>query len=138
MSEKDRKKTDFVWDETRHKAAEGIARGENRQLLAKSLNTTDRTLRRWVEHPEFQRKIDEIIQDIDITLKKNRLKIIKQEIKRVIARLGLNQDNPTSRDLVALIKLAGEELGDYEPIQRIKGEVAVKIIDDIPQKSEKE
>lgn len=131
MSEISRKKTGFDWDEVRLKAAELIAKGENRESIAKSLGIADRTIRRWGEHPEFRRKIDEIIQDIDIAQKAERIKIAKKEIQRVRKRLELDEDHPTSRDLVALLRYVGEEIGDFEPKRKL--EIGVKIIDNIPK-----
>ena len=116
-----RKKKVFVWDERKRKVAEAIAKGDRsaKEILTE-FHITEPMFYRWKKYPEFQQGIDEFAKDIDITLKKNRLKIIKQEIKRVLARLELDEDHPTSRDLVALLKLAGEEVGDYEEHKSLK------------------
>jgi len=120
MTENSQKKAEFVWDDVKLKAAEGIARGDNRQSLAISLGTSDRTVRRWAEHQEFQRKVDEIVQDIDIAQKSERIKIAKKEIKRVLKRLELNEDRPGSRDLVALLRFVGDEVGDLQEHKVLK------------------
>lgn len=121
MSENSRKKTVFVWDEVKLKIAEAVAKGDRplKDILTE-FKINERMFYRWKKYPDFQRKIDEIIQDIDISQKSERIKIAKKEIKRVLARLELNEDKPGSKDLVALLRFVGEEVGDYEPIQRIK------------------
>jgi len=110
-----RKARVFEWDELKLRVAEACAKGDRnvKEILAE-FKITEAMFYRWKNRPEFQAKIDEITQDIDITLKKNRLKIIKQEIKRVMTRLELNEDHPSSRDLVALMRLAGDEIGDLQ------------------------
>lgn len=121
MSENVTKKTGFVWDEKKIKVAGAMAKGDRTQnQIATEFGITPRTIQRWAEHPEFQRQIDEIIQDIDIAQKSERIKIAKKEIKRILKKLELNEDRPTSRDLVALLKYVGEEIGDYTESKTIK------------------
>jgi hypothetical protein len=121
MSQKVPKVSVFVWDATKEKAADAIAKGDRSlESIGTELGTCRKTLCRWMKHPDFAAKVDEITQDVDITLKKNRLKIIKKEIKRVLDRLDLNEDRPSSRDLVALMKLAGDEIGDLSEHKVIK------------------
>lgn len=121
MSKEVAKKTDFVWDEKKLNVAEAIAKGDRTQnQIATEFGITARTIQRWAEYPEFQRKIDEIIQDIDIAQKSERIKIAKKEIRRVLKKLDLNEDHPTSRDLVALLKYVGEEIGDYTENKTLK------------------
>lgn len=138
MSENRRKKTEFVWDDVKLKAAEGMARGDNRQSLAETLNTTDRTLRRWAEHPDFQRKIDEIIQDIDIAQKSERIKIAKKVIRAKMK--DEDPENWTKKDLLEWLKYVGEETGDYEPAKKlnISGEGVVIYIPENNRDKKKE
>ncbi len=112
----------FVWDETKRKAAELQARGELQQSIAKELNVSDRTLRRWAEHPDFQRKVDEIISDIDIAQKAERIKIAKKVIRQKIEQ---DKDRLSNKDLLDWLKYIGEETGDYEPAQKIKHEISL-------------
>jgi|GEM_PF-5881179 len=122
----------FVMDELKLKLAEAVAKGDRplSEVLTK-LDITERTFYRWKLHPEFQRKIDEIIADIDIAQKSERIKIAKKEIKRILKRLELNEDKPGSRDLVSLLKYVGEEIGDYTEAGK-----TIKIIWDDPEKEE--
>ena len=91
MSQKAPKMPKFVWDATKEKAADAIAKGDRSlESIGTELKTCRKTLQRWQKNPEFAQKVAEITQDVDITLKKNRLKIIKKEIKRVMDRLELN------------------------------------------------
>lgn len=121
MTQTGSKRSQFVWDETKLKAAEAVAKGDCTQnQIVTELGVSRRTLIRWAEHPEFQTKVNEIIADIDIAQKAERIKIAKKEIKRVIMRLDLNEDKPTSRDLVALLKFVAEEVGDYSEHKTIK------------------
>jgi hypothetical protein len=122
MTKKGKKKARFVLDEVKLKAATALARGDKTddQILP-DLGISKRTLSRWKEHPDFQLKIAEIIADIDITMKAERIKIVKKEITRVLKKLELNEDKSTSRDLVALLKFVAEETAG-EPVLRIKHE----------------
>ena len=121
MSENSSKKAKFVIDEVKLKLAEAVAKGDRplSEVLTE-FGVTERTFYRWKKHPEFQRKIDEIIQDIDIAQKSERIKIAKKEIKRVLKRLDLNEDHPTSRDLVALLRFVGDEVGDLQEHKTIR------------------
>lgn len=137
MSQSVRKMRKFVIDEVMLKVATAVAKGDRALSdILTEFKVNERTFYRWKKHPEYQLKIDEIIADIDIAQKAERIKIAKKEIKRVIKKLESNEDKPTSRDLVALLKYVGEELGDYEPKVRHTGEVGVVILDNIPQKKE--
>lgn len=116
----------FQWDEIKEKAAEAVAKGElSQERISSDLGIGVSTLKRWMKENIFQRKIDEIIQDIDVAQKSERIKIAKKEIKRIVKRLELNEDKPGSRDLVALLKYVGEETGDYEPTQKVKHEISL-------------
>lgn len=120
-AEKASKKAVFAWTVIKENVANAIAKGDRsiKQILAE-FKVTDKVYYTWKKHPEFQRKIDEILQDIDIAQKSERIKIAKKEIKRVLARLELNEDRPTSKDLVALLRFIGDEVGDLQEHKTIK------------------
>jgi len=107
-------KKPFEWDDSKLKAAYALAEATlSQEEISSQFGVSLSTLKRWMKVPEFQAKVKEKTDDLDITLKKNRLKIITKEIKRVEARLNLNEDKTSSRDLVALLKFAAEEHGEH-------------------------
>lgn len=118
MAENGRKKTKFVWDDVKLKVAEAIAKGDRslNEILTEC-GVSERTVYRWKKHPEFQRKVDEIIQDIDIAQKAERIKIAKKVIKQ---KLEHDKNKLSNKDILDWLKYVGEEVGDYEPKQHIK------------------
>lgn len=126
MSQKVSKKSPFVWDETKTRVAEAIAKGDRPQFqIATDFNINRKTIQRWQESPDFQLKISEIIADIDISMKSERIKIAKAEVKRLMSRLKDNEDKPGSRDLITALKYIGEETGTYAEQINIKGEMRI-------------
>ena len=113
MAQRGRKKAVFVIDEVKLKVATAIAKGDRALSdILTEYKIPERTFYRWKKEPEFQLKIDEIIADIDISMKSERIKIAKKELKRVLARLELDEDKPKSSDVVALLRFIGDEVGD--------------------------
>lgn len=125
MAESSRKKAGFVWDEVKLKLAEAVAKGDRslNEVLTE-FKIPERTFYRWKKHPEFQQKIDEIIADIDIAQKAERIKIAKKVIRQ---KLEQDKDKLSSKDLLDWLKYVGEEVGDYEPKQKIAHEGSVII-----------
>jgi hypothetical protein len=135
MAQKGRKKAVFVIDEVKLNVATAVAKGDRALSdILSEYKIPERTFYRWKKEPAFQLKISEIIADIDISMKSERIKIAKKELKRVLARLDLNEDKPMSRDVVALLRFIGDEVGDLEPKVKHTGEFGITIIDDIPRK----
>lgn len=95
------------------------------------MKISDRTLRRWAEHPEFQKKVDEIIADIDIAQKAEHIKIAKKVIQAKMK--DVDPEKWTKKDLLEWLQYIGEEVGDKPPH---KLEIGVKIIDNIPPNKE--
>lgn len=115
MSKKGQKMSAFVWNETKLKAAEGIARDENKDGLCARLGFARRTLTRWQQHPDFQLKISAIILEIDITQKSERIKIAKAVIEKKLKDAKDADSDPSSKDLLEWMKYVGSEVGDYTP-----------------------
>lgn len=115
MSKKGQKMSVFVWNETKLKAAEGIARDENKDGLCARLGFARRTLTRWQQHPDFQLKISGIILEIDITQKSERIKIAKAVIEKKLKDAEDAESDPSSKDLLEWMKYVGSEVGDYTP-----------------------
>jgi len=111
MSQHVSKKAVFVWDEVKQKIAEAVAKGDRplKDILTE-FKINERMFYRWKKHPDFQRKIDEIIQDIDIAQKSERIKIAKRVIRQ---KLEQDAGNLSKKDLLDWLKYVGEELGDY-------------------------
>lgn len=122
MAKNGKKKAQFVWNETKLKAAAALAKGDKTdEGILPDLGVSKRTLSRWKKHPDFQRKVDEIIADIDIAMKSERIQIAKKVIKQKLQ----NESDLSSKDLLDWLKYVGEEVGDYEPTQKIKHDISL-------------
>ena len=133
MAKPGRKKAKFVITDVMIRVATAVAQGDRSlsDILTEN-KIAERTFYRWKNHPEYQLKLNEILADIDITRKGERIKIAKTEIRRILKHLERGEDKPASRDLIAALKYVGEELGDYEP--KFRHDIGVTIVDDIPKK----
>lgn len=55
----------FEWDEQRERAARLLAEGELTETeIAKQLEVDRRTVYRWKQHPDFQARVAEIVQEL--------------------------------------------------------------------------
>lgn len=86
----------FAWNSQRLKAAELIADGELTDLqIAEQVKISDRQLRTWKQHPDFQAKVAEYVQVLEASM----LKLaIAQRRKRV------SSQNDRWRKMLAVIE----------------------------------
>lgn len=94
----------FKWSENSERAAIALANGETQQSAADRAGVTDRTVRRWLEEPEFSEEVDRLTFLTGVAHKAERLRLAK----RVVAQLGIH----TEKDLLDWLKyIQGETDG---------------------------
>ena len=101
LAENFRKSSGFRWTKRRTDAAIQLAKGYTQVEVAQSVGVTDRTLRNWKQHAEFQAEIDRLSLMVDVSSRAERLRIAM----RIIRKVGYNTD----RDLLDWLKYAQGE-----------------------------
>ncbi len=91
----------FKWTAAKEKAAFALADGLTQAEAAQEAEVTDRTIRTWLQEPEFSAEVDRLTLMTSIATRAARLRIAK----RVIARLGATTD----KDLLDWLKFAQSE-----------------------------
>jgi hypothetical protein len=115
----------FHWTRNREKAAFSLAQGESQKKAAETAGVTDRTIRNWLDHPEFAAEVDKLTLQIGISKTAERLRIAMQVVK---ARTQ-NQFPQTKADLLDWLKFAQSETdGAKIRIEDWRSEVVEKLI----------
>jgi hypothetical protein len=96
-----RKISALKWTKNREIAAIALAEGDTHAQAAEKADVTDRTIRNWLQEPEFSEEVDRLTFLTGIAHKAERLRMAK----RVIARLGIW----TEKDLLDWLKYAQSE-----------------------------
>lgn len=91
----------FQWGKKQEIAAIALANGETQAEAAEKAKVTDRTIRNWLDVPEFAEEVDRLTFLTGIAAKAERLRMAK----RIIAKL----DNNTEKDLLDWLKYAQGE-----------------------------
>lgn len=92
---------DFAWTTTREAAALALAAGKTQIEAAAAAGCAERTIRNWLNVPEFSEEVDRLTLMTGIAAKAERLRTAK----RMIAKIGDN----TERDLLDWLKFAASE-----------------------------
>lgn len=91
----------FRWTEKAENVAIALANGDTQKDAAEKNGVTDRTVRRWLEEPEFSEEVDRLTFLTGIANKAERLRLAK----RVINQIGAH----TEKDLLDWLKYAQGE-----------------------------
>ena len=101
-----RKMSGFGWTPKRHAAAVGLGIGRKQEQVAEEVGVSDRTIRRWLQAPEFAAEVDRLTLESDIAAKARRLRIVKRLARQRIDRDGYVHSNA---DLLDILKFAKSE-----------------------------
>lgn len=97
----------FNWTTQRVTAAAALAAGATQVRAAEEAGVTDRTLRNWLAHPDFEGEVDRLTLMTGISTRAERLRLAKRVIKQFedegTGKLA------TGRDLLDWIKFAQSE-----------------------------
>jgi hypothetical protein len=97
----------FKWNKKTEKAAMALAHGYTVMEAAEMANTTDRTIRRWKNHPEFAEEVDYLSHMVGVANRAERLRIVQ----RVVRAIATSRPELliTEKDLLDWLKYAQSE-----------------------------
>jgi transposase-like protein len=98
--------SDFRWTPKQRAAAFALADGQTQAAAAAEADVTDRTLRRWLQEPEFSAEVDRLTLMIGVASRAERLRLVKRIIReRVNDHVPIKSD----RDILDWLKYAQSE-----------------------------
>lgn len=96
----------FEWTQKKESAALSLARGETQKAAAATAGVAERTLRYWMNEPEFTEEVDRLTLMVDIASRAHRLRIANRVIRQFVKD---NETIPTSKDILDWLKYAQGE-----------------------------
>jgi hypothetical protein len=96
----------FEWTSTREKAAVALATGHTQPEVADIAGVADRTIRRWLNNPEFSAEVDRLSLMVEIASRAYRLRIANRVIRQFTKD---STDVFTTKDLLDWLKYAQGE-----------------------------
>lgn len=111
----------FKWNEKRQRAARGLADGKTQRAVAEECGIDRTTLYRWLEHPDFSSAVDELTLVTGISLRAERIRIIKRVIRQFV-----KEDTAirTNKDLLEWIKQAQTETSGNDFLEQLIARLA--------------
>jgi predicted transcriptional regulator len=96
----------FKWNESRSYVAIELAHGRTQKEIAEECGIGERTIRNWVQHPEFSAEVDRLTLMVGIANRAERLRIAMR-----VARQSVKEDGTisTRRDILDWLKYAQSE-----------------------------
>ncbi len=116
MSENATSAQPFKWNENRQRAARGLADGKTQKVVAEECSIDRTTLYRWLEHPEFSAAVDDLTLVTGISLRAERLRIIKRVIHQKAKEDSFIK---TNKDLLDWIKQAQSETSGSDLVEQL-------------------
>lgn len=98
--------SDFRWNEKTTAAAMALASGKTQKQAAIEADISDRTLRRWLDLPEFSAEVDRLSVMTDIASRAERLRIAKRIVRQMVKD---DEEVKTDKDLLDWLKFAQSE-----------------------------
>lgn len=101
-----RKESTFTWNDKTSRAAVALAEGKTQRQVAEEVDISDRTLRRWLDRPEFAAEVDRLSLMVALASRAYRLRIANR-----VARQKVKDDKKieTDRDILDWLKYAQSE-----------------------------
>jgi hypothetical protein len=96
----------FEWTSTREKAAVALATGHTQLEVADIAGVADRTVRRWLDNPEFSAEVDRLSIMLGIAAKGYRMRIANRVIRQMVRE---GETVRTDKDLLDWLKYAQGE-----------------------------
>lgn len=97
---------DFEWTTKRETAAMALARGDTHAQAALAAGVAERTIRYWLDVPEFAAEVDRLSLMIGIASRAERLRIANRVIRQMVKD---NETIPTNKDLLEWLKYGQTE-----------------------------
>ena len=116
MSDAVPKMSPFEWNETRSRVAVGLAEGKTQQHVADESDISKRTVQRWLDHPEFAAEVDRLTLLTGISLRAERLRIVKRVIHQSVKD---DQKIKTTKDILEWLKHAQSETNGTDLLEQL-------------------
>jgi hypothetical protein len=101
-----RNESAFQWTDKTSRAAVGLAEGKTQKRVAEEAGINDRTLRRWLEHPEFAEEVDRLSLMVATAGRAYRLRIVNRVIRQMVED---DEEIKTEKDVLEWLKFAQSE-----------------------------
>src|SRR5688500_18868681 len=101
-----RKSSVFQWTPARQTAALALAAGKTQREAAHEAEVTDRSIRSWLNDPEFAAEVDRLTVLTGIASRAERLRISKRIIRQMVKD---DQKIKTDKDVLDWLKYAQTE-----------------------------
>lgn len=115
------KMSEFQWTEKATRAARALAEGKTRREAALEADITERTIYRWLDHPEFSAQVDQLTLLTGIGLRADRLRIVKRVIRQMVKD---DQKVKTDKDLLDWLKYAQAETNGTDLLEQLVASLA--------------
>jgi hypothetical protein len=96
----------FKWTETRTLAAIALADGQTQRAVAEALDINEKTVSRWMQHPDFSAEVDKLTFMVGLGSRAARVRLVK----RIIAqRVKDDEDVQSDKDILDWLKYLQSE-----------------------------
>jgi hypothetical protein len=116
MTNEIRESAAFQWSPTRRIACTALADGRTQKEAAQLADVADRTIRTWLEHPEFAAEVDRLTLLTGIALRSERLRIVKRVIRQSVKD---EQKIKTTKDILEWLKHAQSETNGTDLLEQL-------------------
>src|SRR4051812_49210673 len=106
----------FEWNDKRSAVALGLAEGKTQQMVADECALSRRTVQNWMAHPEFAAEVDRLTLLTGISLRAERLRIVKRVIRQSIKD---DQKVKTTKDILEWLKHAQSETSGTDILEQL-------------------
>lgn len=107
MNDEIRKSAGFQWTPSRSKAALALAQGRTQREAAEDADVADRTIRTWLQDPEFSAEVDRLTLITSVATRAERLRIAMRAVRQ-----AMNDDTgaiATKADILDWLKFVQSE-----------------------------
>jgi len=102
-----RKAKPFKWTKKTERAAIALANGYTVLETSEMVGVSDRTIRRWKNHPEFAEEVDYLSHMVGVANRAERLRIVQRVIRSIATTRA--EQLVTEKDLLDWMKFAQSE-----------------------------
>lgn len=106
----------FQWSPARRAACAALAEGKTQKEAAQDAEVTDRSIRLWLERPEFSAEVDRLTLLTGIALRAERLRIVKRVLRQSVKD---DQKIKTSKDILEWLKHAQSETNGTDLLEQL-------------------
>jgi hypothetical protein len=116
MTNEIRETSVFQWTPAKRAACAALAEGRTQKEAAQIAEVTDRSIRLWLDNPEFSAEVDKLTLLTGISLRSERLRIIKRLIRQKVKDDGAIK---TDKDLLEWLKYAQSETNGTDLLEQL-------------------